>query len=460
MSPVLLLALLGSAPCGPVAPAEPDRALATVYFEVGEAALATEDWEPAATAFARALAHDPSLSRAAALREQACLSLGEHSFSRVEALMDAKRWRAALEVLAGLTHAAPGSRALLEGVCHLELGDDGAAAEALRAALKDPAHEADARVLLSLLALRRGSARAAEAQLRALESGGHALGSPLSALLRQASRGGAFTARASIFAGVDSNPALAPGMGRAHGLMGFTTLLQLTPLGAVGPYARVAAGGREYPGLAELRTFTGVGTLGLQLGRGGDRVAVDYSLDGVLFGPAPYAVTHGPRLEGSLQLGPVLVFAEWMLRFENFLPADAAVFSGVRHDAALGASAALPRGFSVEAAWSLTRDDARAQELALLEHGPRLTVAWAGGRTRAMAGAGLDWRSYDAFDADLGVQREDVRVHPSVRVEVDLAEWVSLFVAGDASFVSSNVEAVRSVRVAASGGAQLWVGMW
>lgn len=439
--------------------AESDRTLAATYLEVGEAALASEDWEAAATAASRALAHDASSTRAAALRDQACASLGERSFSEVESLMDARRFREALVVLEGLSRAAPGSRALLEGVCHFELGEDDAATEALGRALKDPAHEADARVLLSLVALRRGAARAAETQLRALEQGGRSLGAPLSSLLRQASRGGALTARASVFAGVDSNPALAPD-GTPNGLLGFTALIQATPLGAVGPYLRLAAGGREYPGLAELRTMTGVGTAGLQLGRGGDRVAVDYSLEGMLFGPDPYAVTHGPRLEGSLQLGPALLFAEWMLRFENFLPADAAAFSGVRHDAALGVSTALPHGFSVEAAWTLTRDDAQLRELALLEQGPRLSLGWARGRTRAMVGAGLDWRSYDAFDADLGVQREDVRVHPAVRVEVDLAEWVSLFVAGDASFVSSNVEAVRSVRLAASGGAQLWVGLW
>ena len=305
------------------------------------------------------------------------------------------------------------------------------------------------------------AARAAEAQLRSLEQGGAAFGAPLSALLRQASRGGRLIARASLFGGVDSNPALAPpALAVANGLVGFTALLQFSPLGAVSPYARLAAGGREYPGLPHLRTFTGAGTLGFQLGRGGDRVAVDYSLDGVLFGADPYAVTHGPRLEGSLQLGPVLLFAEWMLRFEKFLPADAAVFSGIRQDAALGASTVLPAGFSLEAAWSLTRDEAQLPELALVDQGPRLTVGWARGRTRAMAGAALDWRSYDAFDADLGVQRADLRLRPSVRVEVDLTDWLSLYGAGDATFIWSNVEAVTAARVAATGGAQLWAGLW
>jgi hypothetical protein len=203
-----------------------------------------------------------------------------------------------------------------------------------------------------------------------------------------------------------------------------------------------------------------VGTLGFQLGRGGDRVAVDYSLDGAFFGADPYVVAHGPRVEGSLQLGPLLVFAEWMLRIETFLPRDAVDFSGARHDAALGAALVLPAGFSAEASWGLARDEAGQPELALFEQGPRLTVGWARGRTRAMVNAAVDWRTWDLFDGQLGVQRADVRVRPSVRVEVDLTDWLSVFLAGDAAVVSSNVEAIRSVRFAATGGAQLWAGAW
>ena len=454
---------LVATPCGPVTPApSADPALAAVYLEEGQSELARSNFEAAAVALSLALSFDGSLEGAPALRQRACLSLGERSLEKVDALMDAGRWADALAALSSLPLAPPAARALLEGVCLFQLGDDDASKEALGRAVKDPAHEADARVLLSLIALRRGSARAAEEQLRALEHGGRELGGSLSSLLRQASRGGALIARASVFGGVDSNPALAPmgGEGPPSGLIGFTGLVQLAPWGAVSPYARLAAGGREYPGLSVLRTFIGVGTLGMQLGRGGDRIAVDYSLDGVLFGIAPYAVTHGPRVEGSLQLGPVLVFAEWMLRFERFLPVDAQIFSGLRQDAALGATAALPAGFSVEAAWDVVRDVAQSRELSLLEHGPRMSVGWTRGRVRAAAGATLDWRSYDAFDPDLGVQRADVRVRPSVRVEVDLTQWLSVFVAGDASVVESNAEAVRSVRFAGTGGVQLWAGAW
>lgn len=462
MSFVLLTALLGASPCGPVTPAEPDPALATIYLEVGEAELAQQSWETAAVALGKALSHDSTLKRAESLREEACRSLGEEgSLSTAETLMNARRWADALAVLSTLRSVPSGSLALLEGVCHLELGHDAEAKAALEFAATDPLHEADARVLLSLLALRRGSARAAERQLRTLEQGDRALGAPLSALLRQASRGGAVVLRGALFGGVDSNPALAPeGMEAPRGLVGFTALGQWTPLGSIGPYLRLAAGGREYPSSSELRTLTGVGTVGFQLGRGGDRLALDYSVDALLFGTTPYALTHGPRLEGSLQLGPALLFAEWTLRFETFFPADAEVFSGARQDAALGVSTALPAGFSCELAWSLTRDDARQRELALLEHGPRLSLGWARGRTRAMASAALDWRSYDVFDADLGVRREDLRVRPSVRVEVDLTEWLSVFVAGDAAVVSSNVEAVTSLRLAATGGVQLWAGLW
>lgn len=457
------MAALAASPCGPVTPASAtDPVLAAVYFEEGQAELARSNFEAAAVALSLALSFEGALEGAEALRHRACVSFGERSLEKVDALMDAGNWAAALVALSALPLAPPGARALLEGVCQFELGHDDAAKEALDRAVKDPAHEADARVLLSLIALRRGSARAAEEQLRSLERGGRELGGNLSSLLRQASRGGALTARASVFGGVDSNPALAPmgNEGALAGLIGFTGLVQLAPWGAVSPYARLAAGGREYPGLSALRTFTGVGTLGFQAGRGGDRIALDYSLDGVVFGMAPYAVTHGPRVEGSLQLGPVLVFAEWMLRFERFLPPDAEVFSGVRQDAALGATAALPQGFSVEAAWGLVRDDAQSRELSLLEQGPRVSVGWARGRVRAAAAASVDWRSYDAFDPDLGVQRADVRVRPSVRVEVDVTNWLSVFLAGDAAVIESNAEGVRSVRIAGTGGVQFWAGAW
>jgi hypothetical protein len=360
-----------------------------------------------------------------------------------------------------LPGAPEASRALLEGVCHFELGDDAAAKLALERAVNDPLHEDEARVLLSLLALRRGSARAAEQQLRALEAGGRSLGAPLSSLLRQATRGGSVTARASVFGGVEFNPAYAPmGMEETRGLVGFTALGQWVPLGAVSPYLRVAAGGREYPGLSALRTLTGVGTLGFQLMRGGDRLAVDYGLEGIFFGTSPYAVTHGPRVEGSLQLGSFLVYAEWMLRFESFLPSDAEDFSGPRHEVAAGVSSALPLGFSFELGWGFIRDGARQSVLALVETGPRLALGWSRARTRATAMVALEWRNYDAYDEDLGVRREDVRVRPSLRLEYDFTDWLSGFVAGDASVVSSNVEAVTSVRFAATGGLQLWVGAW
>ena len=257
---------LAASPCGPVIPASADPQLAVVYMEVGEAALAANDFETAATALSYALSFDETLVKAAALKERACLALGERSLLAVDALMDASRWREALAALELVSQATPGTRALLGAVCHLELGEDDAAVLALERALNDPAHRADARVLLSLVALRRGSARAAEEQLHALEQGGQPLGAPLSALLRRASRGGRLIARASIFGGLDSNPALAPlAMATTNGLIGFTGLLQFVPLGAVGPYARVGAGGREYPGLPQLRTLTGVGTLGFQL---------------------------------------------------------------------------------------------------------------------------------------------------------------------------------------------------
>lgn len=461
MASVLLLALLSASPCGPITSAQSDAKLAAVYLEVGEAELRAQSWEAAATAFASALAHDPSLTRAESLRQQACLSLGEGSLSQVKTLMEEKRWAAALAMLEDLPGAPESSRALLQGVCHFELGEDTEAKASLELAVKDPMHEDEARVLLSLIALRRGSARAAEQQLRALEVGGRTLGAPLSALLRQATRGGSVIARASAFGGVEFNPALAPmGMEETRGLVGFTALGQWVPLGAVSPYLRIAAGGREYPGLSALRSVTGVGSLGFQLARGGDRLAIDYGLEGIFFGTSPYAVTHGPRVEGSLQLGSFLVYAEWMLRFETFLPSEAQDFSGPRHEVAAGVSSALPMGFSFELGWGLVRDGARQPELALIETGPRLSLGWARGRTRATVMFAVDWRNYDAYDADLGVQREDKRFRPSARLEYDFTDWLSGFVAGDASIVSSNVEAVTSVRFAATGGLQLWVGAW
>jgi tetratricopeptide (TPR) repeat protein len=452
--------LLGAGPCAPVTPEEPDVKLAAIYFEVGEAELAAESWEAAATAFSKALAHDAALKRAAVLRDRACRALGEGSLAQVRSLMDARQWAAALAMLQRLPSAPEGARALLEGVCQFELGEDAAAKTALERALKDPLHEDDARLLLSLLALRRGSSRAAEQQLRSLEQGGR-LGAPLTALLRQVTRTGTLVARGSVFGGVDSNPTLAPeGMEEAHGFLGVTALTQWAPLGQISPYVRLAAGGREYLGFSELRTVTGVGTLGFQLGRGGNRLALDYSLDGMIFGADPYAITHGPRLEGSYQLGPVLLVAEWMLRLEDFLPEEAAVFSGLRQDASVGASAALPEGFSVELGWGLTRDEAKERELSLLEHGPRVAAGWSRDRTRAMLGAELSWRTYDLFDSDLGVRRADVRVRPSMRVEFDFTDWLSAFVTGDASLVNSNVEAVSSVRFTASAGVQLWGAAW
>jgi hypothetical protein len=456
---VLATVVLAGSPCGPLTPAAPDPAVAAVYLEVGERELAAGAPEAAAVAFSEALRRDPGSTRAQQLRDDACLALEEQALSSVETLMDARRWKDALARLATFTRAPASTRALLAGVCRFELGEDDEARRDLELAATDPRHEADARVLLALLSLRRGSACGAEAQLRALERNG-ALAANLAGLLRQSARGGTLALRASLFGGVDTNPSLDPAGAPPQGVLGFTGLAQWTPLGAVSPYARLAAGAREYPALASQRSESGAATLGFQLGRGGDRVAVDYSLEGSFFAGAPYAVAHGPRLEGSVSLGRVLLYGDYALRAEQFLPADAAPFSGLRHDADLGASMALPAGFFVDLGWAFTADGAQEPELAVLQHGPRLAVGWARDRTRAVLGAALDWRRWQARDPDLEVQRDDLRVRPSARVEVDLFDWLSLFVAADASVVRSNVDTLSSVRVSATGGAQLWVGLW
>lgn len=441
---------------------EADAKLAAVYAEEGQREFDAGAWDAAAVAFTWALAYAPRDARTAELRARACARRATVAIDEVRRLLDARRWLDALRELEALPEAPAATRALLRGICLFELDRDDEADDALGLAMKDPAHEREARTLRALLALRRGANRAAEAELRALEAGG--LSTPLTSLLRQASRGGRLLLRGSVFGGVDSNPELAPGLalsdGSPDGFLAATALAQWTPLGPVSPLARVALGAREYAQHPKQRTANVVGSLGGQLGRGGNRVALDYSLEAGLFGATPWSVAHGPRVEGSLQLRPVLLFASWTLRFQRFLPDDVAAFSGLRQDVEAGTWVALPAGFAVELAWELVRDEASLTELSSLEHGPRLVVGWQRGPVRVGASGTLDWRAYDARDADLGVQRADRRFRGGLRVDVDLVSWLGLFVMGDASVVESNVSSVTSVRLTASAGAQLYAGVF
>lgn len=465
MIAALLPALLAVSPCAPVERAASNEGLAAVYAQVAQEEEAQAAWEAAAAAWRSAAAlesaggtADLALKRLCA-QEQAELDF-EAGLDRFQA-GDCPAALPRLEAARSGVDAAAAS--LLEGICEYELGKDTRAAAAFAAAGALPALRPTSNLYLGLIALRRGDESEATERLRAASvEPGDGLRSLAGPLLRTAER---VVIDGALEGGYDSNatlgacPTVLP-CGGDDGLASATVNLSVRPLRSNGPFLSVGGGYRKYARLSAFDVGLASGSLGWALAM--DRVwaSIDYGLDFVSLGAAPWLLRNRGTVRLLLAIGRFAVSAEYALRYDDLLAVDAQGYTGIRHAARLAVAVQLGVHL-VELSGLLIRVQAAAPERASLESGGELRwTARPDPRWEVLVATGARWRGFDAVDPDLGVARAELQLDGQLRVDFELTANISPFVVVEGRRIFANVDALSYTRLSATAGVRLWLGVW
>jgi hypothetical protein len=248
-----------------------------------------------------------------------------------------------------------------------------------------------------------------------------------------------------VESGWDSNVTLGPSElagAESDGAVGLVGAVLWRPLGANGPYARVAGEITEQLSL-ELYDFSDLsGAVGWQHRTRWLTVAAEYALSSETLGGQPYLT--GQRLAASvvLSLGRAALGATYAARLDDYAQAYAA-YSGTTHLGELRLSVPLGRS-RLALAYGGARDVAETADLSFAEHGPRAELLVAlGNRTRLGLGAGARFRDYDAAAPGSAVVRSDELLDASVFGEVDLSARLSARLTLQGRRVRSNVDALE-----------------
>ena len=193
MIAAILAALsLGAAdPCAPIErAATPDPRSASAYRAVGQAEAASGSQDTAILAYRRAAALDPDDRASRAALERYCRAGPRKDPARDGmAKMDSGDLRGAIaDFRSARAEGEDPSLALLEGICHYQLGEDRDAEAALRVAERAPGEADLARLYLGLLALREGSATRAASLFDAASRASSCAAEPIAALPLAASK--------------------------------------------------------------------------------------------------------------------------------------------------------------------------------------------------------------------------------------------------------------------------------
>lgn len=452
----LLLAAAESCAVPPPAHA-PDPAAASAYVEVGEAELGHDS---AAIAFREALRLDPANARARRGLLLACSSRGAR-FDRARALMDGGepgKAAALFEQVREEEGPSP-SVSLLEGICLYETGEDARARELLLEAAAQPSLADSARFYLGLIALREGNEDLADRELSRV---GEASGLREDARdLRAATRvGGRLSLTATADSGFDSNVTLAPSgvPGGGDGVGGLSGTAVARPFGQSGPFARASGLYRAQFQLHEYDLGAFGAGVGWQLGHWVRHLTAEYAYDYVALGASPYLSANRLSARARWTAGAIALRGGYSLRFEKFRTPTTAPFSGTLH---LG-EAWLVAG-PLEIGYEAARDLTAQAETTFFEHGPQALLRLAPSeRTRAVLGADVLFRAYDAVDPALSSRepRSDTFVDLSALVEYDLSDrWSGrLTLGGRQAF--SNIGSLAYLRITGALGVAYSLGVW
>lgn len=462
---LVVLALLAASPCAPPPPAREEAApeVIAAYLSTGDEELAAGRPSSSALAYGRALRLAPADPAARAGLSRACAAWEAEATRAAVAALEARRPREALEVLAPFLDApaaAQPATALAAGLALEDVGEKAGAARWLARAAEARALLPAAATLLAADSLEAGDTGAARARLSALPAD-----APDSAvrLRRLVAREGRLMTAVSAGLRADSNVDVAPGTtafpsGSADVGAAATAMVLARPLGQTGPFLGVDASLRKWAQLTAWDDASGAATAGAQLVLSPLVVSAAYRLTLEALGWQPYLLAHAAQVDVRLRLGRWQPGVAWSLQATSFAPAAVQGYSGLTHQGRvfLGASLSPVR---LSAAYEVLRDVTTAPEYWRFEHGPALDADLAlGDRWRLWAGAALGFRAFDHVDPDLGVARQELTVGVRGRAEVDVADWVTVFLSVEWRLVSSDVAELSYSRVAGTVGVALAVG--
>lgn len=433
MTGLVLALILGVAdPCATVeAATEPNVAVARSYRDVAASEIAVGSVDTAVSAYREALANDPDDGESReALRRLCSAARAPDLFVDGIRKMDAGKYEAAAESFREARNGmARSSAELLEGICRFELGEDDAARLLFEQASTYPPHRDEARLYLGLLALRAGAAAEAGALFQSAAAN-PALERVASDLARLARRDGRLVLSVLAESGWDSNVTLAsdgtPGVPpESDGLYALSGAALFRPKGTKGPYVRL---GGFLQRQMQLGTYDFDGfdaAAGWQLGRTERGAIAEYDYAVRRFGGASYLSAHRLLGSGWIRAGPALIGASYLARFESYAPAWSR-FSGTLQRADLRASVFATRAVRIGLAYAVARDAADDAVVSWGEHGPRVELRVAMGRTLLGADAAAAWRAYDAYDIALSARREDTYLDAAAFAEWDIDGRLSL----------------------------------
>lgn len=478
---VAVLVALGSTECEPPPPAsEPDPALARVYLAIAEEearASGPGADEAVRVALREALRHAPEDATLRARYLARCRRPRSEggTFAEGVARMRANDCRGALAAFEQvLSTARKGSTtgneaALLAGICHYELGEDGPARELLeRGRAADP-QSAD--LFLGLIALRQG--RATEA-VRLLQTPAASADPRTRAAARRLARAAGADARlalsVAVDAGYDSNAYLLPELGARPGtfvgpipdtLSALSAGVAFRPLGPSGPFAGVELDYRGLLGTDALDASVARGEAGWQLGQTSRHLRASYAYTAMWLGGAPYLTAHAGEVGATWTGGPLHGGVSWLLRREQFAAAAFAGYSGWVHAPQAFAAWLWDDGGFVALRYSLSRAETAERALAHVEHAPSLRL-----RTRLNEGLALELsggyrrRGYDVFDDALGVRRIDHLVEGGVALDLEAADAWTVRLGLAAENVVSTAPVLSYTRVLGTVGLAYSAALW
>lgn len=407
MTGALLALLVAADPCGPVVRTASQPKAAAAYAKVAGEELLRGAREAAVIAWRRSAELSAPGSPAEATLAQLCA-------------MD--RARAAAE----------------ENDCVRVLSVVGAAV--------DGPESSEARALRT--ACESGSAREALLRLRGPAD-----------VARRTERRDRLTADLSAEAGWDSNATSSPTGGADDGVAVGLGVLTFRPLGADGPFAIAGGGYRKQliHGASDVGLATA--TVGWDQGLGPARVSLDYGLDYVALGGAPFLLRNRVTLLASVALGQARLSAEYAVRHELVFPDVARDDTGLRHAGEL-AGAVVLGPLAIELAGVASRGAGVTADRSYVEAGGELRAGFHRGSLSVDALVGARWRGYDAVDPDFAVLRKETQVE--LRLEADWAfdAVFAVFVAGEGRWVASSVPALSYPRAGLSAGLRVKVGLW
>lgn len=457
VSTVLAAALASSGVCQlPAAAAAPDAEAAKAFVEVGDSELASGNTDTAAAAYREALRLAPANRRAREGFLDACARASPSAtLASGRALMNAGERRAAIEIFERLREGRPNpTAALLEGICFYEEEDDESARPLLLEARAAPDLAARASYFLGLIELRNGAGSDAAAYFeQAMAVRPEPLAERAQLLRLAAFRSG--RAVISVFAesGYDSNvnytPAGSPASGDGDGAAGLAAWLR--PLGLSGPYLRASGFYRRQVQVNDRDLGIFGGLAGWRLGRGESYLFADYGFEATLLGSSPYFYAHRLRAAARKRVGRIALFALYGVRFGAYQTPVSAPYSGVLHTIDSDVSFRFPLGSSIALGYHAGRDVADSVDAASWEHGPRAFLRFVlFPSLRASGEAAWTWRLFDAPSAGNSQARSDRILYLGAALEKDIADRLTLRLAGGERIASSNVPAYTYSRFTAA----------